>query len=557
LKRSFSTLCYLAYFLYWLAAASCATVGTPIGGMQDSQAPVMLQCTPAHKAIRFTSPKITISFDEFIKVKDIQNIVISPLMEKPMAITVKSKTIHILLKDSLRTNTTYTINFGNEIVDITEGNAIQNFRYVFSTGTYIDSLSIKGQAVLLPDAIPQKGAWVMLHQNKGDSAITKSLPFYFTQTDENGQFALENIKEGHYLLSALKDENNNKLYDQKNEAVGFCNQPIFITSNNEYKKLYLSKAKQIGQHIINTKYLEPGIALLVFNQPIKPDYHFTVNNLNDSLINHRITANQDSLYIYSLFTTTDSLTIHFIDGAVDTSFAILQTGVKRRKNNEIIYIKPTSNLINTATLSDIKKNTNNKATSIAYFLPEQMPLQIFINHPIKKFEFNKIVFKQDSSLKKLLLTDIQLDPQQNLLQLNKILFLKAHQYELLLPTATVEDMYGLNNDTFHVKFNIKGNEDLCKLKLIVKNDSLLAYPILALLYNSNNEKIRQQNVMNGQVTFSNLIAGSYGVKILIDINNNGIWDAGNYYQKLQPELIIQYSKNIQLKTGWEQELELK
>ncbi len=238
LKSKSLILLTIAALLY----ASCAKIGSVSGGDKDTIPPVMVKSIPPDFATHFTAKKIRISFDEFIDLKDLtNNFMVSPPLSKLPEVRVYNKDLVIQPLDSLQPNTTYTLNFGNAVVDYTVGNAIPNFEFVFSTGSYVDSLSLQGRLLNSFDLTPYKEpVLVMLFSNLADSAPYLGKPAYVCRTDKNGWFLLSNLREGNYRLFALKDANSNFKFDMPSESVAFADSVIHLTATEV--KDYIAEA---------------------------------------------------------------------------------------------------------------------------------------------------------------------------------------------------------------------------------------------------------------------------------------------------------------------------
>lgn len=231
---------------------SCAKRGTITGGPKDSIAPVIVKSNPKNYQSNFTGTKIRIDFSEYIKVKDInKQLIISPPMQKSPTIVPQgsaSKFISITLNEELKPNTTYSFNFGQSITDYNEGIPYSQFKYVFSTGNYIDSLTVSGN---IKDAFENKTddyVTVMLYDaaTYNDSLVFKQKPVYVSNTlEKNTTFKIENIKEGDYYLVALKDKNNNYNYQSKSEKIAFKKQKIKIPTDSVYSLRLFSEKSEI------------------------------------------------------------------------------------------------------------------------------------------------------------------------------------------------------------------------------------------------------------------------------------------------------------------------
>ncbi len=224
-----------------LFITNCAKRGRPTGGLLDSIAPILVSANPDNNTINFKAKKIKISFDEYIKLKDVsKQLVISPPQKYDPIITplgTASKFISIKILDTLDANTTYVFNFGNSVVDNNEENELGNFKYVFSTGSYIDSLNIIGEVTNPMMKNPLKNVNVMLYEyneSYTDSIIYKEKPRYIANTLDSTLFELTNLRAGKYLLIALKDANNNKIYNPTVDIIGFINDTLIIPTDKQY-----------------------------------------------------------------------------------------------------------------------------------------------------------------------------------------------------------------------------------------------------------------------------------------------------------------------------------
>jgi Bacterial Ig-like domain len=259
------------YLLLILATFGCAQVRNPIGGEKDIESPVLIKATPENFSTDFSSKKIILEFNEYLQLKDLatQLIISPPFKEKPL-ILIKGKRIEITLKDSLSQNTTYNFNFGNAIQDLTESNTIEDFLYVFSTGSYIDSLEFAGK---IKDALTsgtEKGIVAMLYNNFEDSVISTLPPNYFAKTKEDGSFRIKYIKPGAYKMIAIKDESNNFLYDFPMESIAFTTDtitPSTLDSNAVLPSFNLYKEIDTTQYIKETVTKGFGFIQFVFNIP--------------------------------------------------------------------------------------------------------------------------------------------------------------------------------------------------------------------------------------------------------------------------------------------------
>ena len=217
----------------------CANIIPPEGGLRDSLPPLLLKANPGDSTRNFKGNRISFSFDEFVDLQNVQeNLIVSPIPANTPNINSKLNTVTVKLKDTLEPNTTYSINFGNAIKDVNEGNVLRQFTYVFSTGSHIDSLQIKGKVLLAETGKPDSTLIVMLHTSNNDSAIIKEKPRYITKLDSSGNFTFRNLPPATYYLYALKDEGGSRRYFGDNQLFAFADKPINTQSQTEAVTLY-------------------------------------------------------------------------------------------------------------------------------------------------------------------------------------------------------------------------------------------------------------------------------------------------------------------------------
>lgn len=240
---AFSALALL--FATVINGPGCANIVPPQGGPRDTIPPVLLKSNPGDSARNFTGNKIVFYFDEFVDVQDIQtNLLVSPLAKINPVVDYKLREVTVKLKDSLEANTTYTLDFGKAIKDITEGNIMKDFRYTFSTGAYIDSLELQGSVVMAETAKPDSTLIVMLHTSKDDSAVVKEKPKYIARLDGKGKFHFKNLPAKTFYLYALKDEGGMRRYMNEKQAFAFADQPVMLQAKNEPVTLYAYAKKE-------------------------------------------------------------------------------------------------------------------------------------------------------------------------------------------------------------------------------------------------------------------------------------------------------------------------
>ena len=235
----FTTGIILLIYFFSLAGSGCAQIGSPTGGPRDSLPPVLMSANPKLDATNFNGNKITLLFDEYIEVQDVQNnLLVSPFPKINPQVDFKLRTVTVKLKDTLLPNTTYAINFGNAIRDNNEGNPFKNFTYVFSTGPSIDSLQVGGRVILAETGKTDSTIVAMLYRNVADSVVEKRKPDYIARLDSKGDFHFTNLSAGKYKIYALKDGDGSKTYNSKIETFAFADTELTVSDSTAPVTLY-------------------------------------------------------------------------------------------------------------------------------------------------------------------------------------------------------------------------------------------------------------------------------------------------------------------------------
>ncbi len=237
-----------------MSNAGCAQIGAPTGGPRDSIAPKLMSASPPLNSTNFTGNKITLNFNEYVEIKEAQtNVLISPFPKRNPNVDHKLRTVTVKLRDTLLPNTTYSINFGNAIVDINEGNALKDFTYVFSTGSQIDTLMLLGKVLLAETGKSDSTLIAALYRNADDSAVQKRKPDYVARLTGDGSFAFINLPPGNFKIYALKDGDGGKTYNSKKELFGFAKTDITVSEKTEAVVIYASALEKENRNVVTPK----------------------------------------------------------------------------------------------------------------------------------------------------------------------------------------------------------------------------------------------------------------------------------------------------------------
>ncbi len=518
-------------FLLVLMIASsffdCARRGTPTGGLKDTIPPVLIKAIPAVETINFKEKQIKIYFDEYIKLKDVnQKLVISPPQKTDPILTpvgTASKFITIKILDTLDANTTYSFNFGNSIVDNNEENKLENFKYVFSTGTYIDSLNVAGEVTDPMEKKIVKGIDVMLYEYNAsftDSVIYKQKPRYIGNTLDSTLFELTNLRAGKYLLIALKDGNNNKIYNPEIDKIGFIKDTIVLPTDQKYNFTIFKEVPKLK--VFRPKEVSKG--------RIQFGFEGNASDLNIELLTQK-PANFKSQIVFEK--DKDTLNYWYTPFEVDS----LNFLVSKSDYAEKFTLRPRNTKIDSLKISQNASGTLHLTDTFA--LETNTPIMNFDRSMIKITDKDSILvdFKETLSKSKTKLT-LNFDKKYNT------------EYNFELQPKAITDIFGLSNDSIVYKLKTKTPEDYGIINIdftSTKNTGLIVE-----LLNEKDVLIRLIKIDKPQkVSFNLLSPGNYGVRVTLDENNNGIWDTGNFLDKRQPETVKYFDKKTEVRANWD------
>ncbi len=514
-------------FLFLFSFVDCAKKGTPSGGLKDTIPPVIVNSNPENYSINFTGNEIEIRFDEYIKLKDIgKELIISPPMKFTPIITPlnTSKTLKIKLIDTLKPNTTYSFNFGNSIVDNNEENKFEYFKYIFSTGSYIDSLKLSGKvkdAQLIAPEIPTTVMLYEVNETYTDSLIYREKPTYITVTkDSTGTFELSNLKEGKYLLLAMKEKNNDYIFQPENDKIGFVEELITLPTDSTYT-LTLFKETPNYKFVRAT---HVGKNHIVFGYEGRADS-----------INVEVLSEVPADYISTVFKDEKKDTLHYwFKPAIENDSMVF----KIANGNNIDTI--------TARMRQLFKDSLNISAIKTGTLKLNDTFKLRANTPLVAFDAEKFqVMTKDSSFVE---ASVKLNNEYNWVE---IFFPKKEDQSYLVKAfpGALTDFFETSNDTLQFNLNTRIASDYGTLHLTLVNVN--RFPIIVQLmdskYNIVGEKYLNENK---PIFFDELSPDKYFLRIIYDINKNGRWDTGSFLNRMEPEKIVYYPTQIEVRANW-------
>jgi len=527
LKNNFKYIPFLLVFLMM----SCAKRGSITGGLKDTLAPVLKYSTPKNFSTDFKAKEIVLTFDEYVKLKNTnkQLIISPPMKHEPIILpTTASKEITIKILDTLQPNTTYSMNFGQSIADNNEGNAYNQFKYVFSTGPYIDSLSIGG---IVKDAYEKNVdnfVSVMLYEVNDkykDSVVYKEFPRYITNTlDSLRTFKLENLKAGKYLLVALKDKGNNNKFNPKDDKIGFLKHYITVPNDTLFE-LELFKESQ------TLKTLKPiqasGNRLFL---PYDSKQDFTNSKPKVVLKN----KNEILESIVTRFPKKDSLQVWYKPIKVDS----LSMEISTENYNKKFTFK----------IKDQKKDTLNITATQSGVLNFRDRFTLESATPLVKFDKSKIKLTNKDSVAVDFTTEYDEFDQKLYVDFKKE---PLEKYKFTFLPGALTDFYDKSNDTLSYKLTTKEYADYGNLVLNLKN--VKRFPIIVEITNKKGDVVLASQYSEGQtkLTFDLVEPNSFTLRITYDDNKNKIYDSGNFLKKTYAEEVFYYQKEVDVRTNWD------
>ena len=530
---------YSAILITALSLFACARQGVPTGGPKDVTPPKVdsLVSSPNYST-RFQESRIRLTFDEWVVLKDAATqVLISPPLNKRPDITLKGKTVTVKFAEGeiLRPNTTYTVNFGSAIQDLHEGNPAKDLRFVFSTGDFLDSLSLSGAVADALTGDPVENISVMLYEHLGDSVARDEKPYYFARTDKNGLFTIPNVKSGLFKMLAFEDKDQNLKWSSDNERIAFVDSVWNVNpaTTRRFASLQLFK-DQARFRLFDKSASRYGLIKLVYTGP--PDSIRLRTGENVSGLRLLPVKNQDTLLVWydlpeptgwRLLADGDTVTVR------DLSRVDFLKTYRLGLAQEIVVAPGATGKFNkpTAALPPEKAQPPKSVSQN----PDKQAFLDFVT-PIVALDTAKWRMSVDSNQATgFVARPDSADPRR----VRIIVPWKAGKiYQLLVLPGAVTDFYSVRNaDTIRVTFTVLSEKQMGGLNLTING---LVPRMNYVLQLSNGKEVVAERYFQAELTekrlvFTNLLTALYTVQLIEDRNGNGHWDTGDYYAHRQPE----------------------
>lgn len=565
-----------------LVVYSCANRGYPEGGPKDETAPVIIDSDPANGTLNFDKKRANIYFDEFVQLKEVtEKFMISPPQKKKPLVKLRGKRVLIQFQDTLRENTTYSLDFGDAIVDNNEGNPLGDYRYSFSTGDRIDTMRVGGYVYDAYSRKPLENMYVMLYQKHADSIPLLEVPSYVGRTDTAGYFSITNIKQDHYKIIAIDDANRNYMFESPAEKIGFIDSLVYPVSYELTKRDTASD--DTTAMISYTAYGPDNITLFAFEeeknnlylidgtrpQKERLNFVFSIPRKDKLKIDLLNIDEGEEWYIKEHSINNDTINLWIRDSSIYKRDSLLAE-IKYLKTDTLgLIVQATDTLkLNFVTAKkDVKKKKRKKKkkeqkAKKTEFLDVDINLgsSVDINSSVR-FKFNQPVVEnfEDKVALYMLKDTLKLRQdiviKQDSLKINQFQMIYKWQpemkYSLVVDSAAINSIYGLHNNKIENNFTVRAENYYGKILLNLEN--VTTPVVIQLVQGKKEEKVirTQRGDKDGVYTFKYLQAGEYRFKVIKDLNGNGKWDTGYYLEKRQAEKVLYMKQVMKVRQNWD------
>ena len=583
-----------------LLAVGCARMGSPDGGWYDDDPPRVVSATPADQSTNVTTQKITILFDEFIKLEDpTQNVIVSPPQLEMPEIQAKGKRIVVELKDSLKPNTTYTIDFSDAISDNNEGNPMGNFTYTFSTGEQIDTFEVAGYVIDASNLEPVKGISVGLYNNLADSVFRTEPLMRVSRTDASGHFVIKGVAPGEYRVYALQDADGDFKFTQKSEMIAFSHQTYKPSAGPDIRQDTIWRDTLHIDNILRVPYTHfypDDVVMLAFQelqtdryllkQPDRTDadrikLFFSYGNEQLPIIKG-LNFDADSAFVVEHNAKKDSITYWLRDTTlINTDTLTLSMEYLITDSTGVLISQ--SDTIDVVAKTSYAKRQKEKQKEYESWQKEQekrkkreepydsiypvKPLEVKINVPQSLNPISKVFINIPTPLAKADTSAVHLYSQIDslwyrapfeVIRLDSVMgrfellaeWQPGTEYSLEVDSAAFVDIYGFVSDPIKQGIKARPLEELSSL--VFRLSGVRDTGIVVQLLDKDDKCLRQLRAANdGEAAFFYLEPGNYYVRAFVDRNGNDLWDTGNYDDDQQPEDVYYYSSEIECKANWD------
>ena len=585
------------YLLVFLLLVSCAKMGQPDGGWFDETPPKVIGASPADGAVNVNQKKINIYFDEFIKLDNpSEKVVVSPPQLEQPEIKGAGRRIQISLVDSLKANTTYTIDFSDAISDNNEGNPMGNYTYSFSTGAAIDTMEVSGHVLESENLEPVKGILVGLYADHADSAFRTKPMLRVSRTDSRGRFVIKGVAPGSYRIYALQDQDGDYKFSQKSEKIAFSHDIVVPSCKPDVRQdttwvdsLHIKSIDQVDY----THFLPDNIVLRAFTEPLTDRFFLKAErqkansftlffSYGDSILPQIKGLNFDAenAFLVEASEKKDTITYWLKDTALVNQDTLLMDITYRMTDSTGVLVNKTDSAQEILSKEPYAKRMKEQEKELAAWTKKQekkkkkgepydsvmevKPLDVQLSVSSQFDPDQNVIFSFPTPLAKVDTAAIHLYAKHDTLWYRapmEFLPLENRKYELRgewrpdieysleVDSAAFEDIYGLASKP--IKQGLKVNSLDTYGTLLVNITSLHDLPLIVQLLDAQDKVVKEAKTVNGVAEFYYLKPQKYYMRLIVDRNNNGKWDTGNYDNDQQAEEVYYYPEAIECKAKWD------
>ena len=581
-----------------LAVVSCAKMGQPDGGWYDETPPVIVRTTPQDQGTNIKDKKISIYFNEYIKVDNpTEKVVISPPQIEQAEIVASGKKIAVELKDSLKPNTTYTVDFSDAITDNNEGNPLGNYTYTFSTGGHIDTMQVAGYVLNAQNLEPIKGILVGLYNNLSDTIFTKEPMLRVSRTDSRGKFIIKGVAPGDYRIYALQDADNNYVFNQKSEQLAFSHEIITPSFKPDVRQdtvwrdslhidsimrvpythflpddivLRAFTETQTDRYLIKTERTEPDRFTLYFSygDSLLPQITGLNFNADDAFIieaaekrdtvtywlRDTMLVNRDTLRMEVKYMATDTLGVLRLQ--TDTMDILAKVPYEKRLKQQQDEYEEWKKKQEKAKKrgkeyeTEMKPKALEPKYNVASEPDPDQNITITMPAPLASADTSRIHLysKHDTLWYK---SPFVLRPKPGVHRTYELLgeWRPGIEYSLEIDTMAFTDIYGKTSAPKKQGFKVKTEDSYATILFDITG--MADTTVVVQLLNSSDAVVKEAATDNGRVEFYYIKPDTYYARMFIDSNRNGIWDTGDYAADRQPETTYYYPDKIECKAKWD------
>ena len=585
------------YLLVFLLLVSCAKMGQPDGGWFDETPPKVIGASPADGAVNVNQKKINIYFDEFIKLDNpSEKVVVSPPQLEQPEIKGAGRRIQISLVDSLKANTTYTIDFSDAISDNNEGNPMGNYTYSFSTGAAIDTMEVSGHVLESENLEPIKGILVGLYADHADSAFRTKPMLRVSRTDSRGRFVIKGVAPGSYRIYALQDQDGDYKFSQKSEKIAFSHDIIVPSCKPDVRQdttwvdsLHIKSIDQVDY----THFLPDNIVLRAFTEPLTDRFFLKAErqkansftlffSYGDSILPQikGLNFEAENAFLVEASVKKDTITYWLKDTALVNQDTLLMDITYRMTDSTGVLVNKTDSAQEILSKEPYAKRMKEQEKELAAWTKKQekkkkkgepydsvmevKPLDVQLSASSQFDPDQNVIFSFPTPLAKVDTTAIHLYAKHDTLWYRapmEFLPLENRKYELRgewrpdieysleVDSAAFKDIYGLASKPIKQGFKVNSLDTYGTL--LVNITSLHDLPLIVQLLDAQDKVVKETKTVNGVAEFYYLKPQKYYMRLIVDRNNNGKWDTGNYDSDQQAEEVYYYPEVIECKAKWD------